>query len=342
MPLESVGDTPQSFDDPSLSWAPSNEPAPAPSPGADSSGDAKPAASSSEATTVPPVESTPADAKPRESSGPIPFERHKAILEDERKLREAVEAKWQRVAWASQLTDAGNTPEQVQRALAIEGGLRGNTVAFIEQLLTEAAGNPGLTEQVRSIAARVLGTGRQTADTPDPNDAEPQPDYFTQHEDGSRTPFYSGPQLQKWHEWSKRQQEAAMNARFAPLEQVRRDIEQQKADADTQARYDTEYRQHLQAGSAVLDKLKQEPYFNDSFLAAMRTYMESQQWKATVEQAWLHVLTTKTLPTLSQTERAATIADLRTKATASSVNPKAAVSGVPVGPKGFYDPNLKW
>lgn len=342
MSLEtSVGDTPLSFDSPEL-WEPSATATDTP-PVSDTSGDANVTASSPEAATVPPVESTPTDAKPREHAGPIPFERHEAILKAERQQRTDLEAKWKRVEWASALADAGHTPEQVQRALAISGGLAGNTVAFIEQLLREAAGEPTLSAQVRSIAARVLGTSQPPAVATD--DTEPQPDYFTPNEDGTRTPFYSGPQQQKWQAWHQRQMTSEIDQRLAPLEKVRQDIETQRTNAEQRARYDSELDQHTKAGQVRLDELKQESYFTPEFFKAMQDYAKSVNFRIgdramTIDDAWLHVLRT-TVPTLARTESAKTIADLRTKAHASSVAPRGGASGVSA-PKGFFDPSLKW
>lgn len=346
MPLEtSVGDTtPLTFDSPGL-WT--DTPAQDAPPVSEPSADATTTASSPEAAQEPSVETTPADAKPRDLRGPIPYERHEAVLNTERKRREEVEAKWKRVEWASALADAGHTAEQVQRALAISGGLTGNTVGFIEQLLREAAGEPTLSAQVRSIAARVLGSGQQPAvTTTATDDAEPQPDFYTQNEDGTKTPFYSGPQQQKWQAWQRRQMTSEIDQRLAPLEKVRQDIETQRTNAEQQARYTAELDQHTKAGQARIDELKKESYFTPEFFKAMQDYAKSVNFRIgdramTIDDAWLHVLRT-TVPTLARTEQAKTIADLRTRATSSSVTPRTAVSGVPAGPKGFFDPSLEW
>lgn len=337
MPLEnSVDDTPLTFDSPEL-WKP-DAPAPSASSVEDTSGDAKPPASSPEAATVPPVDHTPPDAKPRDA-GPIPFERHEAILKAERQQRTDLEAKWKRVEWASKLADEGHTPEAIQRALAIHGGMVGNTEAFLEQLLTEAAGVPSLKAKVQALAARLYAEPKPSSAT---DDAEPQPDLFQNNGDGSQTLVMSWKRQQEWNAWQQRQQSRQLDERFAPLEQVRQQIEREKAEHEAQKRDDAEIQHHKDAGQSRLDELKKEPYYSPEFLKAMQDFAKSVNFNTTVDAAWLHVLRTSTLPKLSETERAKTIADLRTQAVSSSVNPKGAVSGVSTGPKDFYHKSLKW
>lgn len=338
MSLEtSVDDTPLTFDSPSLDWK--ETPAPDSSSESNSSADASAPASSPEAATVPPVDTPPADAKPRDSAGPIPFDRHQAILTAERERREALETQ---LSWASELLKAGKTPEQVQRALAIESGLSGNSVGFIEQLLTEAAAHPGLAGQVRSVAARILGTGRATqVEAPAQEDIEPKPDRYLDHPDGTRDWFRSAENLQAWEAWRSRALRREFEERLKPFEEVRQDLESRRQREASEAQYREEYQRHYDEGAKLLDELKKEPYFNDDFQKSMREYVAANKG-ASIKDAWLHVLRTKTVPMSTEQGRANAIADLRTKAAASSVAPKAAASGVPSGPKSFFDPSLNW
>jgi hypothetical protein len=322
---DSDGDTQVSFD--TVSW---NE-TPATPPVADTPSETGPAAPPPAAATTPPASPPAAGDGVRDDSGPVPFDRHKAILESERAKLADVEAKWKRVEWANELVEQGLTPEQAKQALAIHGHLAGNPAAFFESFLHQAQAHPELAQQVRSIAARVLGAGAGPSGQDDP---EPQPDFYTEGADGSRIPFMSAPQMQKWREWHDRAQQRKLDERFGPIEQA----EQARAQAAAVAQYRDQVTSEVKA---ELTALRQQPHFKEHE-ADVRTYMESQQWRVSLTQAWLHVLQTKVLPTLSQTARDAAIADMQKRAHASSVNPKGGAPSTPASPKGFDDPSLKW
>ena len=100
---------------------------PAETPAADAT-----SAPSPEGATVPPAETPREGAEGnRQQSGPIPFDRHEAILKAEREKTAALEAKWQRVAWAEELANAGRNPEQVQEALRLFDGIDANPDQFL-------------------------------------------------------------------------------------------------------------------------------------------------------------------------------------------------------------------
>lgn len=336
--MASTGDTTLTFDSPEL-WKSSDPSAEADSPSADPTSPDVAAATSPEGAPTPPAPTPDEGAQvPRDEPGPLPFARHQAILDNERKKREAVEERWGRVAWANELVEQGATKDQVQHALGISQRLTSDPAAFIEQLLTEAAGNQWLSQQVRSIAGRVLGAQAASAQPPAQpaaQDAEPQPDYFTQNEDGSKTPFYSGPQLKKWQEWSQRQTDAKVNERLAPFEAERQQRLEQQQNQQL-------YQQYYKAGEAQLAELKQQPLFVKHF-DAVKAHMEARQFTISPMEAWLHVLHTQVLPSLDQTARASERADLRTQAAASSVNPRAAATSGPATFASFFDiPKDKW
>jgi hypothetical protein len=327
----SDGDTPLTFDSPSLSWsepaAPASEASPTSEPTVPDAAVASPPAGA----TTPPPDTPGTGEQPRDETGPLPFERHRAILEAERQKRTDLEAKWQRVQWADELVQRGATQEQVQQALSVRGDLQRDPVVFIERLLAEAAGRPDLVQQVRSIAGRVLGTSASApSQAPASDDQEPKPDF--QSENG--TPFYSAPQLQKWQEWNQRRMQAVIDQRLAPIEH-----ERQARQAETSRR--ETFNRFYEDGSKQLDELKKLPHFNENF-EKVKAYMETQNYGISLDAAFLHVLTSDVLPALSQTERAKTIAELRTQAAGTSVNPKSGAASVPASPKGFFDPALKW
>ncbi len=330
--VSSEGETPQSFSDlPASAWDSSSTNASEVAPASESTGttEASPTPPAS-ATTSPESSSAPA-VRPRESAA-IPVDRHEAVLQQERQRREAVEAKWNRVAWADELVQRGATAEDVQSALAMRGNARNNPIGFIEQLLSEAANRPDLLSQVRSIAGRLLGTNGQQANGNGQatEEAEPQPDF--QQADG--TPFYSAPQLKKWQEWNSRKQKAEFDKRIAPFEQERTQRAEQAQAEETRQQYLSEARESR-------DRLAADPMFREHY-EDVKAYIRENGYTPTFEHAFLLVMRTKVLPTMTQTGRATAIAELRTQAQSSSVNPKAGAASVPASVNSFSDPRLKW
>jgi hypothetical protein len=335
MPTPSGDTMPTTFSDPSLDWSgggATEATSPVAEPESTTTDSAQPPAS---ATTSP--ENAPTDSAAPPESGPIPLERHKAILEDERKQRTDLEAKWQRVAWAETLADAGKSPEQIQQALQLFDGIDGDPAGFLERFYSALQEHPQYAPQIRSWAGRVLGGQRQTA-APQPNggaqphgdDPEPQPDY----QDQSGTPFYGAARLAEWGKWRDRQLEARINERINPLledrqqAQQRQQLEQQRASVEAGLRTE-------------LETLRKQPHFKEHE-SKVKAYLASKQWKASLAEAWNHVLVTDVLPSLNSTVKAQTLAELQTQAAASSLKPNSSAPVTQGSPKGFMDPNLKW
>ena len=324
---------PRDFDDPGLVW--DAEPtAPAPPAGddpqtTDTATDSAPAP----ATTEPATEPTPGEAPLPD--GPIPLDRHKAILETERRRTAEAEAKWQRVAFAEEFVKAGKTPEQVREALETYDSFRGDPTRVLEQLYTNLSTNPQYATQVKSWAGRMLSGGKHAIEAVDPHgDPEPTPDYErVDPETGVKTPFMSQPQMAKWQQWRERQLEAKFNERLAPLEQARQ-----------AAAEEAQNRQVWAQVSSELEAMRAKPHFTEHE-ADIKAYLAERQFagpEATLEKAYIHVLTTKVLPGLSASERAKTVTELKTQAAASSAKPTSAGSATPIRPVDFDDPRLKW
>jgi len=327
---DTSGDTkPTSFDDPSLVWedsAPTPHPAPPPASNDPQTPDTATDSTPASATETPATGTTPGET-PREASGPIPLDRHQAVLAAERQKRTELEAKWQRVLWAETLVDAGKSPEQIRDALSLFDSIDSNPMEFLGRFYDLLGNHPTLGPQVKSWAGKVLGAGPQALAADDP---EPSPDF----QDAQGTPFFSAPQLQKWQAWSRRQDEAKFNQRLDPLFRAQADRERAAQQAQQDAR-------EVARVHAEVAELANEPHFAE-MKADMLAYIKANNWKPSVEKAYRYVLTTKILPNLNSTARAGTIAALKTQAAASSVKPSAAASANPSRPKSFDDPNLEW
>lgn len=333
------GDTkaPLDFDSPDLSWAdePAGDAAPPPASETVTAPDADSDASPEPATTVP-DDAKDAGDQDRQPKGPIPFDRHEAILANERKKREDLEAKWQRVQWAETLANAGKTPQQVQEALSLYDGIDSDPSGFLERFYDRLKDHPQLAPQVRSWAGRVLGGGRGQAagghpQTPDAvGDPEPQPDF--QNEQG--VPFYSGPQQQKWYAWRERQLDQRFQAALQPLLADRQQQQRQQAEREIANRL-------TETVKGELTRLREIPAFRDNE-AKIKAHLQANGYRISLQEAFNHVLVTQVLPSLGQAERAKTLAELKTQAGASSVNPKAAAVKTPARPRDFDDPTLEW
>ena len=119
---------------------------------------------------------------PTDEHGPIPFERHEAILG---KTRREYDDRISRLSWAE-----GLTPAEVREALALRDVYRTKPERLAEHL-----------------AERVKGPA-----------AEPQPDVKDEH----GQPFYSPQQAAKWAAWQAEQivsvRMAELEERFGPIE----------------------------------------------------------------------------------------------------------------------------
>ncbi len=266
-------------------------------------------------------------------TGPIPLDRHQAILATERTARTEAEAKLARLQWAESLAQAGKTAEQIQEALSLYDGIDGDPAGFLERFYSQLESHPTFGTQVRSWAGRVLNGRRSGQPSLDPNnDPEPQADM----QDTNGVPVFSAPRLQKWQEWRERQFETRLNERLNPLVSAHETALQQQ-------HYQREFQQTVAEQRRILEGLRQDPVFKEHE-ADVREFMKSRNFQGvTLHEAYAHVLATKVIPSLKATGKAQAQAEMRTQAAASSVSPSAAAPVMSSkGPKSFRDESLKW
>jgi hypothetical protein len=323
---DTSGDTKavSSFNDPSLEWGDS---APETASPAAEPASSEPAADPPPegATALPATDATNADA-PSEP-GPIPYSRHKEILEGERTKLAEQEAKWQRVAWADELATAGYTPEQIREAIGTQRALRENPVAALEELYGAIQNSPHYAEQARSFAGKLLGSKAQA------EDAEPQPDLIGQDANGQFR-VYSAEQLAKREAWLERRMVGQLEQRFQPLLQAHQQAQQRE---QQQAR-DV---QEAGAAKAEFDAFKDRPHFAEH-KADILAFMQAKQWQVPLSDAYNHILVTKVIPKLQETGKAQAMADFQKQAQASSAKPSSAAPVTPATPKSFFDKDLVW
>lgn len=126
------------------------------------------------------------------SQGPIPYDRHEAVLAAERRKREDVESRY---AWAQSVNpdQYAAMAQWFQRAAA-------DPVAFLQQFRSELEAHPQFRSKLQAIQ-QPTSTG------------EPQPDLIA--ENGEQV--YSAKQQRAWAEWQRTQLMAEIQQQISPL-----------------------------------------------------------------------------------------------------------------------------
>ena len=127
---------------------------------------------------------------------------------------------------------------------------------------------------------------------------------------------------QKWHRWNRAQQQAELDARFGP-------IEQRQQAFDAQQQQEATAQKSWFAAQATLADLSQQPYFAENRQEIAQALVDHEEWGDNAYRAYVHVLTTKILPNLGQTEQQRVIDHLNAKTTGTTVSPTATAVGKP-------------
>lgn len=217
--------------------------------------DSSPASPSDSATPAPAiVESEVNGSSVPDTPGPIPFDRHTAVLENaRRKAREEADQEWrQKYGWAERYQ-----PDQVENSSRLYQWLAQNPKGFMAWLRTQV--------------------GEDAAPTPPVEEGPPQPDLRA--EDG--TPVYSAPQLQKYMDWKDRQYRAMVEPLEKKLTQrdeqdrMRQTAWAAKSSASGLLKYAREkWPMFAELEPSVLKSMQQNPKlsFHDAYI---RTFAES-------------------------------------------------------------------
>jgi len=249
---------------------------------------------------------------PATPPGPIPLQVHTKALENARlKARAEVEQEYR--------TQYGD-PARVRQATQWFDSAARDRVGFVTTLIQEALADPELAPHIASLAGRTLHGSRGSAPA---SAAPPKPDF----QDGQGNQFYSAKALQARDEWLT----AQITQRV--LGQVQPDLEQVRADRATREQ-EAATTQLKQTMSTHLTRARTWPQFKeheaDIKAELLRRPLTSGH---PAEEALLlrDVYDTVVGPKLSQLEQARVVADLQTRARASSFNPASAgaPSGVP-------------
>lgn len=266
------------------------------------------------AATAPPSDDAPDASTEPALTGGIPPDRHKAILENTRaKARDEALAEWrQRHGWAEQIDRS-----QLESWSQTAARMASDPVGFWQEFGAELQNHPVYSQQLKSHAARVLGQ-RQAVQQ---DDTEPQADLQT--EDG--TPVFSAKRQQEWRAWHDRQLEKRFEERLAPLQETHAQVQ----DARQRELID---HASTQFATQQLTAIKALPHYEEfkgdikAAFAAMPTPEHPMGYAVNLRDAYLKVV----LPQLSQRERSQVMAEMKTKATATTASPARPSTSAPM------------
>jgi hypothetical protein len=271
----------------------------------------------------PPATGAPVDPPlPVESqAGPIPLERHKAILESTRKKAadEALATWRQSHGWAEQI------PQQQFQDLMAFAQRASQPQEFIRDYVGALLRDPVHAPQVRSELARFLGTRPAAAPA---QHAEPQADVPLVDAAGTPTGqyTYSAKAMAEWRAWNNAQLKAEMAQDIAPLQKAYQESQHREKVAEMT-------QQATAQADSFLKTMRAKPHFTDheaaikAKAAELLTAADGQQMQMpaheAVMQAYIDVLTGSILPGAQQTATQAAIDTLKQKAVASTTTAAA-------------------
>lgn len=246
-----------------------------------------------------------------ESKGPLPFERHEAILAKARAETEAATKAYEdykaRVAWAENVNQS-----DVQQLQALTQELHADPIAFLRKLEREIAAHPHLGPQLKQPEQFKM----------------PEPALVSQ--DGQ--PVWTAQQIQQIRDHDLATLRAEMSKQVTELQQgisQQAQVEQQR-----QALAEAS-----QTSSAVLAEYREKPHFKDNEERIAQVYAEmSPEMQrrlgpiGSLEAAYSQVLLNEVLPAIEKSSKEKTLKNLKKKAAAATVEPGTAAGAGQAAP----------
>lgn len=305
---------PTSFGDSRLDW--SDAPA---SPASTPASPETPTATPAEATP-PPAEGLDTQTTP--APGPIPLDRHKAILDKAYQERDEFKTKY------TALEQQFNGPDG-QRLRSWATAYQQNPEAWFANTVAElAAANPNLVPALRSQAARLLSSR-----TPAATESF-EPDIPVFDETGKQVnATFSAPKVQALIE------QAVAKALQQEVGPIKQDFQQRKQQQEAAALQ----KEVLTTATAQFERFKDKPGF---FVDAAKKTVDPDLVKAFNEHPdWslADCYNEIVVPKLLAQRDAKTLESLQTKAAAATgVSPGSAVASTGSRPRDFNDSRLSW
>jgi hypothetical protein len=212
------------------------------------------------------VEPPTAEPSAEEAAGPIPFERHKAVLESTRK-KAAEEA-------------TRELREQYRDALSFAEAFEANPIETAFHLMNQLQTHPEHGKALRSRIASMLAQRQQQAPAAPAVEPEPQADVLFNYSDGTQGRTYSDEQLRKWQQWNATQQEQRIAKQFEPLRQLQEQVTRQRE----QQKQTSEY---VQKNTPLANELREMPGFKEHVQEIQAK--QAELFKATPQADPLHL-----------------------------------------------------
>lgn len=284
-------------------------------------------------TAAPPEAATTAQAaaidptgvhpSPETKEGPIPFVAHKTALENARvKEREAVAKEWEPYAWAKQVPQAS-----LDRMSNIAQRMTTDRVGFLDSYYQEVANDPQSAAEVRSWAAKTLGSkqGRSVAnDVPDVEIVGADNQVIGNLKDIVQR---------------------VVDAQTGPLKEAEARRVAAQQETDRRAEIQAWQAKASAQTDATLDELKDIVGWasdTDDALLAEIGQLLAKDPALSPHKAAIQVRKAKVDPTRDAKSQAAVLDTFKTKAAANAVNPASAVVASTNRPRSFLDSSLKW
>lgn len=261
------------------------------------------------ATEEPP----PVEPVAEETAGPIPFERHKAVLESTRKkaAEEAVQQFQQKYGGAISWQEQFNA----------------DPIGTFMRLGQELQAHPDLSQQLRSEAGRLLAAQRrpQQQAAPEPQaEPEPAPDLVGRDANGQEVRFYSAEQQAKREAWREQQWERRSAERYAPLMELQKQYaamqEAKKQTAD-----------YVERNRPLAEELREMPGFADHRADIEKRQQELMQTVAQADplRMWFRAYREVVPAKLQAQQQQQLVATALNKSAGRDSNPGAVVASPP-------------
>ena len=200
-------------------------------------------------------------------------------------------------------------PQQIREMLGWYQRAAADPVAHATQLLSELQADERYRPQVASQAAKILQALRTHQPKEEP---EPQPDLVAEN----GMPVYSAERLRQYREWDAKRSQAAIEARLSEALKPLRELQQERQQSRlTQQASESAAKQYADA--------QKWHGFKEHEADIAKAFNDNRDWS--LQDAYLHILHTKILPSFPANAQAKVVADLQSKAAAQTLNPSGAV-----------------
>lgn len=295
------------------------------------SSETTPVASASAETTPPSAAATTPDGTTQTTetaasaeTGPIPFERHKAVLDKAYQERDGLKQElegWKQYDWAKSVPR-----ETFDQIAATQQRIHTDPVGFVSDLIAELQNHETYGPQFRSNAARLLASGRSQ-----PADVDLTPDVAIHDAQGRVV----GHTLSDKKIMAAIEQGVnnALGKEVAPLKAAH----EKQVNAEKQRAFTAEVER---LGNAEMAKLEKREGFTEHAESIWKAMEAHPDWSA--RDAYDHVYDTEIAPKREARIKESYDKELKTKAASSSMNPSTARVTTPTRPKDFFSKDLVW